>query len=190
MKHNTNNRLTYRISQGDIFKDVPYLESYHDDNNGTCEIRIVTFPYVLVINQECDLEQNKNNRDKANTQEKTNSCSLIDKHLISILVLPLYNARQVIDGNHLDKLGIQSQIFNSKIKDNLFINKNERYHYLEFDLQTPIPPSIIDFKHFFTVSLDWLEAHLNSNRIASIDPLYREYVCQRFANFLSRIALP
>lgn len=52
-----------RIRQGDIFKNIRYLESYFE-KDGEFEIKFKEFPYVIVMTQDCDLEQNKNEREK------------------------------------------------------------------------------------------------------------------------------
>jgi hypothetical protein len=72
----------------------------------------------------------------------------------------------------------------------LIQNQIPRYHYLEFPNNVPIVSSVIDFKHYFTVNVEYLKKHKKDNFICQIGPLYREDVSQRFSSYLSRIGLP
>ena len=73
---------------------------------------------------------------------------------------------------------------------NLIDNEIPRYHYLKFSEDIPIVSSIIDFKHYFSVDIEYLKKHINENFVCQVSELYREHISQRFANFLSRIGLP
>lgn len=183
--HQTNSDKTERIRQGDIFTNIPYYESYNEAG-GEFELNVFEFPYVVVLTQDCDLEQNKRARDKLDNKQETIEN---DKHLFSLLVAPLYNSEHLLLGEHLSDIGIKSQRQNSKLKGPIISNQNARYHYIQFSDEVIIPNSIIDFKHYFSISLGYLESHLEK-RICGINPIYRELVSQRFSNYLSRIGLP
>jgi hypothetical protein len=74
-----------------------------------------------------------------------------------------------------------------------YIRNNEisRYHYLEFNRdEVPIPPSLIDFKHYFSVNVEYLKQRMVDHWVCKIAELHREDLCQRFAAFLARIGLP
>ncbi len=43
-----------RIFQGDIYKDVEFIE-YAIEKDGVIEISKITFPFVVVLTQDCDL---------------------------------------------------------------------------------------------------------------------------------------
>lgn len=185
--HQTNKDDYKRVRQGDIYSNVPYYESYKE-LNGEFELAVYEFPYVLVLTQDCDLEQNKNVRVE---KKELSSQGLIpnDKHLISIIVVPLYNSEHLFLGQHLNKLKIDAHKHTSDQRKIIKQNKNQRYHYIEFKDDVVVPNSVIDFKHYFSISLDWLESN-SLNRICGINPIYRELISQRFSNFLSRIGLP
>ena len=183
--HQTNSVKTERIRQGDVFSSIPYYESYIE-TGGEFELNIYEFPYVVVLTQDCDLEQNKNAR---TGQDNEQDIILNDKHLFSLLVAPIYNSEHLLAGEHLTEIGIMSQKQNSKLKGPIITNQNSRYHYIEFSDEVILHNSIIDFKHYFSISLGYLESHLE-NRICGINPIYRELVSQRFSNSLSRIGLP
>ena len=181
----TESAVVNRICQGDIFRDIEYIE-YALEKSGTFEISKIIFPFVVVLTQDCDLEQDFNNRTDVEKQNQ-------DKHLISVIVAPLYNVEHVYVGEHLSELGLtMQQIPKDKMHAGKFLRDNQlpRYHYLEFDSQIPIPASVIDFKHYFTVNLEMLLKVKSSNHVCKISPLYRESISLRFANFLSRIGLP
>lgn len=173
-----------RLAQGDIIRDVDYLESV-SERNGELEISRVRFPLIIVLTQDCDLEQDYRvrwSRDKPDSQ---------DKALLSVLVAPLYNVEHVYAGEHLSQLGLQMQkITRDKTPgNNLRNNETPRYHYLEFG-GLPLPPSVIDFKHYFSVNVCELKRHKAVGFVCQIGELFREDVSQRFANFLARIGLP
>ncbi len=181
---------SYKISdcllQGDVLKEVPYLE-YCNEDNGQIEISQIIFPLVLVISQSCDLTWDYENRHKDNASNQ-------DKVLFSAIVVPLYNYEHFIMGEHLSELGRHMQKFNKDKKKtdnrNLRQNTNPRYHYLEFEDKYSIVPSVIDFKHYFSVNIEQLEQLRSTNYICTVEELFRERISQRFAEYLSRIGLP
>jgi len=172
-----------RVSQGDVYKDVEYIESVNEDA-GIVTISKIQFPYVLVLTQDCELSQDH--------MFRTTSKNTQDKKLISVLVAPLYNAEHVFMGEHLQELGMTMQKIDRKSSraDSIRQNSTPRYHFLEFPAQVPIVPSIMDFKHYFSVPVECLLAIQPINFICRVSELYREDISQRFASFLSRIGLP
>jgi hypothetical protein len=174
-----------RVCQGDIIKDVEFIE-YAVEKEGHIEISKIVFPLVIVLTQDCDLEQDFNNRADV-------TCTNQDKYLISAIVAPIYNLEHIYRGEHLSGLGLKMQTINSNDKKtenkNLKSNHNPRYHFLNF-LKVPIVDSVIDFKHYFTVNIRYLDKVKETNFICKVSPLYRESISQRFAYFLSRIGLP
>jgi len=178
-----------RIYQGDIFKDIEYIEQTIE-KEGIIEISKIIFPLVIVLTQDCDLEQDFFNR--RDTESKNQ-----DKHLFSAIVAPLYNAEDFLNGNHLSELNLKMQLIKKKKqgKDTthyrfLKINEIPRYHYLEFKPDIPIVNSVIDFKHYFTIHIETLMKIKNEKFVCKVCELYREDISHRFANFLSRIGLP
>ena len=55
-----------RISQGDVFRDVECIE-YVVEKRGVLEVSKIVFPLVVVLTQDCDLEQDARYRGR---QEK------------------------------------------------------------------------------------------------------------------------
>ena len=176
-----------RICQGDIFAHVDLIEYADINEEGILEISKITFPYVIVLTQDCDLEQDFNSRMKT---ERANE----DKHILSVIVAPLYNIEHDYGGEHLSELNFRMQTISSKPNksDNKFLknNQNPRYHYFEFPDNIQLVNSVADFKHYFTVSNNYLKNQKPINYIGKLGELYREQVSHRFASYLSRIGLP
>lgn len=174
-----------QVHQGDIFKSVKYYDNF-TENCGQFELSLLKFPHSIILTQECDLSNNLSERGNIDYDQKPIKQ---DKFLVSLLCAPLYNAEHLFSGSHLSFLEILSESKNSDQKRYIKSNREPRYHYLEFEDGIQLVPMVIDFKHYFTVSLNTLESDLNQ-RIYSLKPIYRESVTQRFSNFLSRIGLP
>jgi len=174
-----------RILQGDIFRDVDYVERVSEEA-GIIEVSRIVFPLAIVLTQDCDLAQDyifRHTEPPPSTQ---------DKWLISVLMAPIYNAEHVYRGEHLNDLGIKAELISKNKSPGMFLRNNERprYHYLEFPAEIPIVASVIDFKHYFSVHVEYLRQIKPTRFVCTLSPLYREDVCQRFATYLSRIGLP
>ena len=184
---------TYRestsiINQCDIFRNVEFIE-YVTEENSSIEVSQIVFPQVIVLTQACDLQQDFNARKKLEESKAGNH----DKFLISVIVAPLYNFEEFRQGSHLEQLGLLMEPKgrrNKSLCDNIIKNENKRYHYLNFASDVALVESVIDFKHYFTVTVNYLNNIYGSNYVCSIDTLYRESISQRFSNFLARIGLP
>ncbi len=170
-----------RISQGDIFRDVECIE-YVIEKDGVIEVSKIIFPLVLVLTQDCDLEQDSGNRSKSTQNTK----------LLSVLVAPLYNAEHVFEGSHLLDLNYQMEKISKKRTPGTTLMQNERprYHYFDFPDTVPLVASIADFKHYFSVHVSYMESVKSKNFVCRLSDLFREDVSQRFASYLARIGLP
>jgi len=171
------------ITQGDVYRRVDYIESIRPVEN-FIELSVITFPFVLVLTQACDLEQHFG----------TSSTSNQDKLLISVLVAPMYNAQHVQDGSHLEHLGRKmatQDIYKSKgALGKVATNQLARYHFVDPLPNHGMPPVVIDFKHYFSVPIASLSEDSGSEYVCSIDVPWREEISRRFASYLSRIGLP
>lgn len=176
-------KLEQRISQCDIFHDIDVVEYVEEKAEGV-EIHYLHLPLVIVLNQDCDL--NSDDRDKH--LENSNK----DCRLLHIIVAPLFNYDDFVQGSHwagIFDVG-DSYKSNKTPGKKLLKNEDQRFHYLEFENEfTSLPNLVIDFKHFFTVSTEYLYNNLDK-RVCTLGDLYREKVSQRFAYFISRIGLP
>lgn len=170
-----------RVSQGDVFRDVECIE-YAVEKRGIVEVCKIVFPLVVVLTQDCDLEQDFNNREKEKQSSK----------LLSVLVVPLYNAEHVFSGEHLSELGVATEAIkkNKTPGESLMKNERPRYHYIDFPSDVRAVASIADFKHYFSVHTSYLEKVRRSSFVCRLDDLFREDLSQRFAAYLGRIGLP
>ena len=176
------------INQCDIYRDIEFIEYVKEDGD-SIEVSKIVFPLAIVLTQACDLQQDHNARKKIEVENKGNQ----DKFLISVIVAPIYNFEEFRMGTHLDQLGLMMDPKGRRDRStcsNIMKNENKRYHYLNFGEDVEIVESVVDFKHYFTVIVNYLNAIRKEKYVCSIDSLYRELLLQRFSNFLSRIGLP
>ncbi len=176
------------VNQGDILKNVEYIEYVKEDDT-IIEVSNIVFPNIIVLTQSCDLFQDAVAREKNKNGEIDNQ----DKYLISAIVAPLYNFEDFRTGAHLSQLGLKMQDMGKRTKSkcgNIIRNEDKRYHYLKFESNISLTESVIDFKHYFTCNVNYLNTLISENYVCSVDTLYRELISQRFSNFLSRIGLP
>ena len=171
-----------RISQCDLFHDIDIVEQIVEKGN-KIEIRQLHFPMVVCLNQDCDLSSDEIARQLPNTNKNS--------RLLHYIVAPVFNFDSFKIGNHWGSLFDTSKKYKNDGTEISKIIKNEdpRYHYLHFDAESGLPDMIIDFKHFFTVSSDYLRNNLDK-RVRAVNELYREKISQRFAFYISRIGLP
>jgi len=175
-----------RVRQGDVFRDVEFVESVIEEE-GIIRVARIIFPLVIVLTQDCDLAQDF--RARYGRKERPSNQ---DKFLLSVLVAPLYNLEHVYNGEHLSQLGIQMATVPRRghTGSSLLKNRRPRYHYLEFPSGVPLTNSVVDFKHYFSVTVEYLKRAKRDDFVCNVAPLFREDLGQRFASFLSRVGLP
>lgn len=103
------NQRTGRVVQGDIIRDVDHIE-YVSVKGGIVEVSTIVFPLIVVLTQDCDLEQDFKFRWGRAKKPATQ-----DKYLLSVLVAPLYNLEHVYAGEHLSAVGLTMQTINKKV---------------------------------------------------------------------------
>lgn len=185
--HNFRRDKNNRINQGDIFKNITHIETW-EESGDELKISRIHYPYIVILSQDCDLE----------VDALVRSQKVDDKALVSVLAAPLYNFDQFLSGEHLQYLEIKARgIIKENKKGNLTTeykrltnNETPRYHIIEFPPEAKLVKLIVDFKHYFSISSDYLQKVRVSNFEYPLDFLYREKLSQRFANYLSRIGLP
>ena len=131
-----------RICQGDIFTDIEIIESL-EVKGSRVVVEKLQFPYVVCLNQECDLERDFN-------------CSTSkDIKLLHIAIAPAFNFEDFLSGTHW--AGIFDGNLTSKRKETksglIMDNEIQRYHYIRFS-EPGMPELVVDFKHFFTLLSD------------------------------------
>lgn len=81
----------YRIRQGNIYRDIGFTE-YALEDDGVVEISNIIFPLIIVLTQDCDLQQDYDFRYSEPRKDTQ------DKYLLSLLVAPLYNVEHFYNG--------------------------------------------------------------------------------------------
>lgn len=168
-----------RVYQGDILQDLTVISLEYV--SGEYDIITIDLPYAVVMTQDCDLEWDYKNR----TNIKTH-----DKYLPTILICPAYLAELLKTGSHLKNFGQTMNTWSSDQFKSIKQQKNDRFHYLEGHPDMQVAELVIDFKHYYTIPRDVLYQVYKKKYLSSLNQLYREYLSQRFVNYLSRIGLP
>lgn len=185
MKSKIDSRYVYfkgsRPQQGDILRDFEYKQ-WLLEKDGKGKIEKLTIPYLVILTQDCDLEQDYYNH--SDGEEKQ------DKFLTSILVCPAYTAESLRSGTHLEELGLVRESYNSDRWSPIKTNQNSRYHHLFPEPALQIPELVLDFKLYYTIPRDIVYQQFKKTYLGTINELFREEVSLRFTNYLSRIGLP
>ena len=176
------------ILQGDIFKNVSYIYKTSESSE-YIDITEFEFPYIIVLSQACDISAMSKMLDEGGKTLK---------FMPSVLVAPIYDKETLKTGDALSEI-INAVDF-SMTKENLFSSKefdiiknddHSRFHVLNLENKDLIEfgSPIIDFKHYFTVSPEYLHS-IRDRRVCHLEQLFCEQITLRFANHLSRVAIP
>ena len=179
------------VLQGDIFKNVSYVYKTQETEDYV-DFTEFEFPYIVVLSQSCDVS--------AMSKLIIEGGKTI-KFMPSVLVAPIYDKDALKNGEIFEEILKSSlydmnreTLFSSKKHDDIIKNDDHyRFQMIMFkegfsplDFKSPI----IDFKHYFSVSPEYLNNIKDSKRVCHLEQLYCEQITLRFANFLSRIAFP
>ena len=172
------------VCQGDIFKNVSYALGVPKPNESNEYI----FPFAVIVSQACDVISMS---DLA--ESKSGKATKI---MPSIFLCPIYDEKAVKSGAHLDCF---TESYNIEERYNVYTKKHQNianidwhYRFHCFSIQNDdvlIEKSLIDFKHYFTVSIEYLLDN-RENRVCRLEPIFAEQVTLKFATYLSRVAIP
>ena len=169
-----------RIYQGDLLKNV---EITINDNVGEKISGInIKFPYVVVLSQDCDLEQY--------FSALVNKKEVFNQYIPNILIVPCFLNDDFKTGENLLYLRIRQNSHNSSEMKQIKNLQVPRYHYIPQDEMLEIPDLFIDFKVFYTIAPEQLFKKYKDLYIATVNALFREKITQRYTNYISRIGLP
>jgi hypothetical protein len=172
-------KVSHRLCQGDILENIEILEGL-DVVGDKVTVQRVSFPYVVCLNQECDLERDFD----------CIPSHVTDARLLHLAIAPAFLFEQFLTGKHWGEIFLQARgqkRADTTIKK-IVANEIPRYHYLKFP-EADMPELIIDFKHFFTINREVAYSQI-SKRLGSLDDLFREKINHRFSYYISRIGLP
>lgn len=172
-----------RICQGDILRDFIFRINQPD---GT--LLEIKFEYIVVISQDCDLQQCSIKKEYINEGKQIIQ---INQFLPNILFLPAFSATTAREGTHLkDIYGIKQERINSERWGVVTSNNNERYHFLSSNSDYQVPELLMDFKLYFTIGFEYFEKTYAKNYLVTINELFRENLSQRYSYYFNRIGLP
>ncbi len=176
------------LRQGEILSALPqHIISAESIVAGqTVDLLLVTHALVIVVSQDCDLDQEYKARNRVPNPQ--GNIPRIETQIPNILFCEVYPADEL-----RSLFGINSGVW-GQIKPNNY----ERYQYLRevprsFDaLDQGLPALAIDFKRHFTIRADEAYARLarGVQRRCRLNTPYVEHLSSRFAAYLSRVALP
>lgn len=172
-----------RFAQGDIFRDLNF--TIVGARGTQVEIRL---PYVVILSQDCDLEQGYNFLD---ITEDGDGARKFNQYLPNILFAPAFQAEILRAGTHLlDLYKVCTEKINSDNYKRLKKNEIPRYHYLPSFTDEQIPELVIDFKAYYTLPFEYFVEVFKQHYFTSLNELFRESLSQRFASYLNRVGLP
>jgi hypothetical protein len=171
-----------RGCQGDILRDVKIRRVIDED-----KVEDIELPYVVLLSQDCDIEQSLKNAIPDDIDPAKNN-----QYLPNALIIPAFTADSVRAGNHLSELfGINQDRISSGQFKIIKQNNNDRYHFLNAYPSLQIPDLLIDFKIYFSIEYNiFFKFYADGGYLGTINELFRERLSQRFTNYLGRIGLP
>ena len=168
-----------RLRQGEILSEVVQARLRLDTIGAARDfvVDLPKHPYVVVLNQDCDLESDFRKRQSGSSGTLPN-----------ILFCEMEETAKLEE-----KLRLGSKFWHWMRQ-----NKNERYQVLqainghEDALSQGLPSLGIDFRRFFTIPTDEIYERLKSEikrRVILVGP-YAQHLTSRFYAFHSRVPLP
>ena len=170
------------IRQGEILTGVlQYLVVVDPDKQTSVTVQPKRHPVALVLTQDCDLAQD--------FPARSSAIPLEARALIPNVLL--------CEADTADNVRATAKV-NSEMWRRIVRNNEDRYQYLrtvprERDaLASGVEALVLDFKRVFTVPTDSLYQQLRggANRRTALASPFLEHACCRYANYLSRVALP
>lgn len=176
-----------RLYQGEILSNVvERLVKRTTDADGGDDFGFneIVHPYVVVLAQDCDLEQDANGR-AAQSADESKLRNALMSHVLLIVASEFENSKGLFAGSDIRKRAKQ--------------NKDERYHFLsavppvDDALTFGIPSIVLDFKRLFTYPTEELLisiSHGETKQRARLSSPYVEHLSSRFGYFIQRVGLP
>ena len=168
------------LAQGEFISDLVHAHIDLSTLGGSgILLSMKKHPYALVLSQGCDLEQDFRARQGlVNPDKMVPTVLFCEVELVSEL---------------------KTYVKQQNAWNRLINNSDERYHFFQkVDKEDDaalegLPELGVDFKRFFAIPSDEVYYRIKSGearrRCYLLSP-YLEHFCRRFANFLSRVALP
>jgi hypothetical protein len=172
------------LRQGEIITDMVQIRlDVATIGRDHQQIEEVVHPIVVVLSQDCDLDQDWKKRRTALTGNNGTGEQLPD--ILFVQVQEAIPFRGNISAS-------------TKIWDRIKNNKDERYHFLEAvaaeddAIQVGLPELGIDFKRYFTVPARevYVRIEEGARKRCRLTSPYLEHLSTRFYYYQFRVALP
>jgi hypothetical protein len=145
----------------------------------------VIHPYVVVVSQDCDLEQDAGARSRERQQDEQQRANAVLGRVLLVVASEFERAKDWFPGSDVRKRAKQ--------------NKDERYHFLSA-IPQPVDAAsegvaalVLDFKRVFTYPMEELLraiARGETRRRARLITPYAEHLSDRLGYFVQRVGLP
>lgn len=171
-----------RLWLGEILENLPQVRLALPSVEAEADVEVETDPHplVIVLSQDCDLEQDFKARKEGGS---------VLPNVLLCDVLPAEELRLKVRDNE----GLGKRDWKVIVQ-----NKNERFQFLrmvspEEDLKGEgLPILAVDFRLYFTIRTEEVYrrlAHDTMRRCRLLTP-YGEHLADRFSYYLARVALP
>lgn len=179
------------LRQGEVLSNAVELQIVlgsiaETASESTYEAYPIKHPFVIIVSQDCDLEQDFNFRFRNIGRQR--------HELPSVLFCQAMQAKEFVKNPR------HSSIFGSKTNLRHFQNNDDyRFHFIqaipeEFDtLGRGLPELGIEFKRYFSLPTGEVYHRIkldHTQRRCRLKSPYLEHFCNRFHHFNNRIALP
>ena len=180
------------IRQAELLKSVSEFQVVANPDGDPAEVftRRIEHPLVIVLSQDCDLEQDFDFRFPAAEDPPSHSDIEVHPRTLSHIILC-----DVFEEGELKQRVPES--FGSRDYKRIDQNQNERYH--RFDgagvagTAEEIEPLFLDFKRHFSIPCSSAYEQLDSGpmgRTARLPAYYLHDLNHRFYSYLARVAIP
>jgi hypothetical protein len=178
------------LRQAEVLANLNEYRAVRLDANGSLEYLVIGHPMVVVMSQDCDLEQDCALRFPSDgAVPSAEQIEMNANSLAQVILCDAYTETEI-------RAKLAS--FGSKDWKHVDQNQNERYHRFAAasvgtDSQDVLDAMYIDFRKHFTVPTGFLHGRIaaaETVRRAVLPPVYSHDLIHRFYNYQSRIAIP
>lgn len=180
------------IRQAELLTSVSEFQAISAGDGDPAEIatRKVEHPLVVVMSQDCDLEQDFNVRHPADSPPLSREAAEVSPTALSHILLCDAHKESELKQRLPEGLG-------SKDIRRIAQNQNERYHRIEDaeirDAGLEVEALFLDFRRYFSIPCPDIYDQLASTtagRTARLPAYYLHDLNHRFYTYLARVAIP
>ncbi len=180
------------IRQAELLTSISEFQAIPDANENPTEVatRRVEHPLIIVLSQDCDLEQDFNVRHPAEKPPPDHEAVEASPAALTHVLLCDAHEESELKKRLPDGLG-------SRDFRRIAGNQNERYHRIDGaelgDTGASIDPLFLDFRRYFSIPCPAIYEQFASNaagRTARLPAYYLHDLNHRFYSYLARVAIP